>query len=120
MNTDNEVEKSEKKQEDTSKPSSTHQINTPNTIPLGSKVFSGITGLELSTVPAKRSPEIKTVNLQEFLASQKNMKFDFSPTRIDLPTQKTISRPKSPSKNKSPLMTKSLPKEKAASSPNGT
>ncbi|KAL1916859.1 uncharacterized protein VTP21DRAFT_5563 [Calcarisporiella thermophila] len=95
MNTDNEAEKSEKKQEDTR-----------------SKVFSEITGFELSTVPAKGSPEIKTVNLQEFLASTKNMKF--SPTRINHPTRKIISKPKSPSK------TKSLPKAKAASNPNGT
>ncbi|KAL1924511.1 uncharacterized protein VTP21DRAFT_4165 [Calcarisporiella thermophila] len=83
-------------------------------------MFSEISGLELSTVPAKRSPEIKTVNPQEFLASQKNMKFDFSPTksptRIDHPTRKTISKPKSPSMTKCPPKTKA----KAASSPKGT
>ncbi|KAL1916214.1 uncharacterized protein VTP21DRAFT_5831 [Calcarisporiella thermophila] len=117
MNTDGETEQSEKKQENTIKISSTPQ--TPNTKPLESKVFSEISGFEPSSVPAKRSPEIKTVNLQEFLASQKNMKFDFSPTksptRINHPTRKTITKPESPSKTKAPPKTK----VKTARSPNG-
>ncbi|KAL1921632.1 uncharacterized protein VTP21DRAFT_10274 [Calcarisporiella thermophila] len=65
----------------------------------------------------------KTRQIEQFRrrwSSQKNMKFDFSPTksptRINHPTRKTISKPKSSSKAKSPPKTKA----KAARSPNGT